>query len=240
MASQGVLPDPPIRLGNFLQSIQSNEIRPPNPFIRGNSNRLKPAAVPVTFVEIILDDFNTQWRKTATDRLRFLDSLRMYTPLAEEKANCHIPDSSDRLNIHTTHDILILCGGRAGVRFTSEDLNMIAITIESLQKELNAIDSFFQTIPMKTKRIILSDDIIAITCQKSINFNFNTNISNNTDNNSNILNTVTPFTPSTVTVTDKQIIEFHEMCDKYTNILLKIQCLVKEKRNKLRENNNDQ
>ena len=46
--------------------------------------------------------------------------MKFYTPHPEERVRANIPDSIERLNLHSHKDILVFCGGRVGVHFSSE------------------------------------------------------------------------------------------------------------------------
>jgi hypothetical protein len=60
------------------------------------------------------------WKKTPTVRMREIDSYRLHVPEAEERKNMRIPESDERLRMSDHTHMMILCGGYAGMRFSSE------------------------------------------------------------------------------------------------------------------------
>jgi len=52
--------------------------------------------------------------------MRIIDSMKFYTPHADERMRVNIPDSTERLNLHSQKDVMVFCGGRAGVHFSTE------------------------------------------------------------------------------------------------------------------------
>lgn len=96
-----------------------------NPFggggLKGGLGMLKKKATPKAFVEL---DFSIakeeQWKKTATARMREIDSFRLHVPEAKERSRFSIPESMDRVNLQDQKHLMVLCGGYAGVRFSSE------------------------------------------------------------------------------------------------------------------------
>lgn len=72
------------------------------------------------FTEI---DFSTKihrWSESATVRLRNIDTFRLHVPESKERTDMKIPEGIERINVQSRTDLLILCGGYAGVRFSSE------------------------------------------------------------------------------------------------------------------------
>lgn len=58
--------------------------------------------------------------KTPTIRMRDIDGLRLHVPILEERETLKIPQSSDRLILSDHMNVMMLCGGYAGVHFSPE------------------------------------------------------------------------------------------------------------------------
>ncbi len=86
----------------------------------GKSFALKSVNKKVKLADINIEISNDKWKKTPTVRMKEIDDYHMYKPLAEEVDLFKIPNSSERLDLHLLSDILILCGGFCGARFSSE------------------------------------------------------------------------------------------------------------------------
>ena len=93
--------------------------RPPNPFSMGLGLHQLKSRVQKPFTEETFNLVELR-RKSPTERMREIDSIRLFTPTATERSMFRIPQSIERLNIKLSHHIMILCGGCAGVRFSSE------------------------------------------------------------------------------------------------------------------------
>ena len=72
-----------------------------------------------SFIDENLEDL-IRIERSPTDLLREVDQLRMYTPFPVERARYRIPESVDRLNLHSVNHIMLLCGGCACVRFSTD------------------------------------------------------------------------------------------------------------------------
>jgi hypothetical protein len=60
--------------------------------------------------------------------MRDIDGLRLHVPILEERETLKIPQSSDRLILSDHMNVMMLCGGYAGVHFSSE----VSVVIISL------------------------------------------------------------------------------------------------------------
>lgn len=87
--------------------------------LAGNKFALK-SAVKQKFIDLSIAPAVVPEYKSPTNRIRDIDSWRQHSPIADERDLLRIPDSLERLNLHTKNHILMLCGGYAGLRFTSE------------------------------------------------------------------------------------------------------------------------
>lgn len=93
-----------------------------NPFGGGGGlGMLKKKAKPKSYEELeICAGREKLWKKTATARMREIDSFRLHVPEEGERRQFGIPQSTDRVNAQDQKHLMVLCGGYAGVRFSSE------------------------------------------------------------------------------------------------------------------------
>ena len=97
-----------------------------NPFgggggLKGGLGMLKKKAKPKSFEELNISVMKEeQWKKNATARMREIDTFRLHVPEEGERRQFSIPESTDRVNTQDCKHLMVLCGGYAGVRFSSE------------------------------------------------------------------------------------------------------------------------
>ncbi len=103
------LPKPPAFLfGSGLSSLNRVKIAP------------KEVKEPKEFISF---DFSYENRNNIVERIRYFDQCRLYTPTLSERSRVNIPSSIERVNITVLKHLLALCGGCAGVRFSTEVLS---------------------------------------------------------------------------------------------------------------------
>jgi hypothetical protein len=107
------LPNRPSPLGGFALGMGS----------------LKKRALKQKFTELDLSLKSSLWLENIANRLRNIDTYRLHVPTPEERDEMRIPESSERLNLQHKKDFIILCGGYAGVRFTSEVIRLFKIIV---------------------------------------------------------------------------------------------------------------
>lgn len=89
--------------------------------LKGGLGMLKKKAKPKKYVELEISIVKEkQWKKNATARMREIDAFRLHVPEEGERREFSIPESTDRVNAEDAKHLMVLCGGYAGVRFTSE------------------------------------------------------------------------------------------------------------------------
>lgn len=81
---------------------------------------LKKAVQKKRIIEYNIDEYLNKFNLNAAERMRQLDLFRLHAPVPEECTLLNIPD--DRLNLSKLSDILLLCGGNQGVRFSTTNL----------------------------------------------------------------------------------------------------------------------
>lgn len=209
-----------------LQATPSN--KPLNPFMKSlrqqssfsNQLRLKAALVPaVQFVDLNLNDYD--FKKSPTDRMRYMDTLRLYSPTSDERHRSAIPSSMERINIRSRYDILVLCGGLAGMRFSSEDLLAVDELVQQLNDDFCALDIYFNSLSTAAKRFILND--------MQYDRLRNGFLINECPATAPLLCLTAVDRADDTTVTEIQVYRFHHMGANYLRVIQQLQLLVKRK-----------
>jgi hypothetical protein len=103
-----------------------------------------------------LDQFMGHRGKNVMERLREMAYIHMHTPQTEEVELLNV--STYRMSLLVTQDVLYLCGGLVGVRFSSEDL----VTIQRLTKKMATLWSnnseIFKNMSAACKKYTLKED----------------------------------------------------------------------------------
>lgn len=119
-----------------------------------NVGGLKKKAERVSFVNYNLADFKYKDGVNATERLRQLDSLHLHAPLDSECAQLNIPNS--RLDLLSLKDVLYLCGGLVGARFSSEDLSGLRVAVEGLAARWSEVELGYKGLDAAAKKLTLA------------------------------------------------------------------------------------
>lgn len=106
----------------------------------------------------ILELLNGSRAISLNERMRSIDTLRFHSPVEEECKMLHIPD--DRINLLQLKDLLYLCGGGVGVRFTGEDLNSLKTISSTMGGVWAEIDRAYNLLTPVQKKIVISDILI--------------------------------------------------------------------------------
>ncbi len=113
-----------------------------------------PKTVKVNFADTDVDGlFRSRSDTSIVERMRRLDSIHMYRPSPDECTFLNLPN--ERLNALRVQDILQLCGGNFGVRFTTEEL----LTLNKVTKEMSAswqdIVIIFEKLAPSDRKVLL-------------------------------------------------------------------------------------
>lgn len=86
-----------------------------------NGLKLKKTRPTIEWINIEFKYSNINNNKySPTHRLRDIDSYKIHIPIDNEREKFKIPQSSDRLILTDHMNIMMLCGGFAGVHFSPE------------------------------------------------------------------------------------------------------------------------
>jgi hypothetical protein len=104
----------------------SNRTKELTMFLGGLSSfKLKKTRPSTPWVDVnLLSHVSESSTKTPTNRMRDIDGLRLHVPILEERETLKIPQSSDRLILSDHMNVMMLCGGYAGVHFTAEVIHL--------------------------------------------------------------------------------------------------------------------
>lgn len=119
----------------------------------GGGFALKPRAKPEKITDYKIDQFLHHRGKNSTERLRELDKIRMYTPLPEEVELLNV--TPYRMNLLVVQDLMYLCGGLVGVRFSSEELLELIRFTKGLSSTWTEIGSIFHGMSTACKKLTL-------------------------------------------------------------------------------------
>ena len=119
----------------------------------GGGISLKPRAKPERITDYKIEQFLHHRGKNSTERLRELDKIRMYTPLPEEVELLNV--TPYRMNLLVVQDVMYLCGGLVGVRFSSEELLELIRFTKGLATTWAEISKIFQEMSTACKKLSL-------------------------------------------------------------------------------------
>ena len=172
MSESSVSPPSPPSLADMLASRAGLGLpkAPPPPMggLGGALSGLKPSGLRAKFekkkiTDYDVDEFKNHRNKSASERFRELDNFRLHTPMEEEVSFLNV--TTYRMNLSSMQDILFLCGGLVGVRFSSEDL----VALTGLNREMNRIwlqlDGVYGQLSSTAKKLIVTDDQVAAARQ---------------------------------------------------------------------------
>lgn len=155
---------------NFLKEIsgrkdcESTPDGEQGPRIKLPEVSFKSKVVFKSFVDYDIDSFLGHRSISCAERMRELDMFRFHNPTEAERETVHL--STSRLSLHTSKDLLALCGGLLGVRFETEELhqlNDIAHRLSELYERLSFIFTNFH-LSLKKFRI---DSVPSETCEST-------------------------------------------------------------------------
>jgi len=122
----------------------------------GGGISLKPRAKPEKITDYKIEQFLHHRGKNSTFRLKELDKIRMYTPLPEEVELLNV--TPYRMNLLVVQDVMYLCGGLVGVRFSSEELLELIRFTKGLAAAWAEISKIFQEMSTACKKLSLPNE----------------------------------------------------------------------------------
>jgi hypothetical protein len=122
----------------------------------GLSNfKLKKTRPSVPWVDLNLSSYRLEGqRKTPTVRMREIDGLRLHVPILEERDRLKIPQSSDRLILSDQMNLMMLCGGYAGVHFTPEEMSQLISFALEFDQRFRTLEDHFNTLSTAQKSYV--------------------------------------------------------------------------------------
>jgi hypothetical protein len=97
-----------------------------------------------------------------TDRMRELDSMRMHRPTDNERKILALPESKERVLVHSLGDVMLLCGGRRGIRFSGDELRKLTASTTELEARFKNLETIFNSLPSSSRRKILAADVTSV------------------------------------------------------------------------------
>jgi hypothetical protein len=185
----------------------------------GLSNfKLKKTRPSVPWVDLNIYSFSLEGRKKSpTIRMRDIDGLRLHVPILEERDSLKIPQSSDRLILSDQMNLMMLCGGYAGVHFTPEEMTQLILFAAEFDQRFRTLEDFFNTLSTGQKSFVHKEpEVIEAEVLPPPPGTGETEIA-----------IPPPATPQMAH--DPAIQHFHAMADNLISLLCEIQPLVKLK-----------
>lgn len=197
-------------MASFAEAEETDSPRPKLelPGLPGVGLGLKSLSVKVVRVPFVQKVFEPgscldQWKASVSSRMRTLDDVHKHAPLEEECGELNIPN--DRLDLHRMQDMLFLCGGCCGVRFSSEEMLHLGNLRAELQPAWDALDGHFQSMDSSLKKKVLEGGPYA------------------------------PGAPlGNADAGLEFVVKFHQLADAYLAIMDRVQTLVKVKQGSIR------
>jgi hypothetical protein len=120
----------------------------PSPFTLSLKQQLKPLKektdfsipwIEYSFHKVLENDLGPR------EIIRRLDKFKLHQLTSDESNILNLP--SRRLNLHSMKDIMLLCGGSAGVRFETDDMKFINTLLQQLQQIWTDVDGIYKELP---------------------------------------------------------------------------------------------
>lgn len=128
--------------------------------------KLKEKIAKGKFVDYDFSNFmyhSERYSKNPTMRLRDLDSIRLHNPVSEEISLLNL--SSYRMNINNLNDVLYLCGGLVGMRFTSDELLLVLSKTKRLVSLWDALDECYKAMDPSCRKLIVQISDLKSHCE---------------------------------------------------------------------------
>mmetsp|Transcript_24574 Transcript_24574/g.49281 ORF Transcript_24574/g.49281 Transcript_24574/m.49281 type:complete len:345 (-) Transcript_24574:94-1128(-) len=134
---------------------------PPSIFSRlgltsGGMGGLKERFKKKKITEYTADQFLPSSGKSATERLRDLDFIHLHTPHEDEVVLLNV--TPYRMDVTSMQDVMYLCGGLVGVRFSSDDLATLMKATKSMSLLWEEISELYKIMTPACKKISLKED----------------------------------------------------------------------------------
>ncbi|GLE01562.1 hypothetical protein PINS_up010392 [Pythium insidiosum] len=79
-----------------------------------------------------------------TQMMRLVDALRFHKPTDAEREELNLCSSTERISLHLLSDLLLVCGGRKGFRFTSAEIQHLRQTSDEVARRYDVLDAAFK------------------------------------------------------------------------------------------------
>jgi hypothetical protein len=212
----------------------------------GGLTKKKPQELKTKFIQKALnaEAVADLWKVSVADRMRYLDDLHKHAPLPEECEELNIPD--DRLDLHTIKDILFLCGGCAGVRFTSEDFATIHLIVAKLVPLWEQLEKQFKEFDNASKKRILKGGPYRLHPSSSPSSSSSSSSSSSTGGGELELQEASKASEAATVLSSggkipeednfPNVILFHQTAESYIAIMLELQQLLRSKKDAIAAN----
>lgn len=182
-------------------------------FMGGGGLTLKERFKKERITDYKLDQFLHHRGKNVTERMRELDNIKLHTPTPEEVELLNV--TPYRMDLLVVQEVMYLCGGLVGVRFSSSDLAMLMRLSKEMSAQWAKIGELFKHMPSKSKKLVLADTGASAISTTSTSVGVGV--------------TTTEANTAEVSTEEAMVREFHELADAYVVHFGELQSLIAEK-----------
>ncbi len=117
----------------------------------------------VSDVSFINRDFTSgmtcsTWKMSIDERMRSIDSFKLYKPIKEECDELNIPD--DRMDLTQLNSLMVLSYGNVGARYSTEEMNVLVQQAIKLNEIYTEITTLYQSVSAGVRKKKLTTDLL--------------------------------------------------------------------------------
>ena len=143
------------------EKVSDNLFSPRSPlFSPLSSITLKKAANSVTFCDRNFTKLiNEKDTLSCRDLMRQLDTFHLHRPHPDTECKAlNLPNH--RINMHSLKEVMNLCGGLIGARFSSDDIRNLSSIAQQLEHLWFSIDVHYKEMTIDEHKLVLRDDVV--------------------------------------------------------------------------------
>lgn len=127
------------------------------PFSPLNSIALKKSTQTVAFSDNDIDEILSRCHKlSCRERMRQLDNFHLHKPHNELECKAfNLPNH--RINLHSLKEVMNLCGGLVGARFSSEEIRELSSSVQKLEHLWFSIDLLYKEMNTEEHRSFIPE-----------------------------------------------------------------------------------
>ena len=99
---------------------------------------------------------SSAWKISIDERMRYIDSFKLYKPIKEECDELNIPD--DRIDLAQLNGLMIISFGNVGARYSTEEMNLLVQQTVKLNEIYTEITTLYQGVSAAVRKKKLTTD----------------------------------------------------------------------------------